>query len=291
MLARRGEPFDSDEHLFEIKWDGTRAQARITDGGYLLTNRNRRDLTTRYPELAFLADLEPGLILDGEIVVMRDGRPDFELLLSREQTRNPHRIRAMSQSARATLVAFDLLYRNGRSLMAAPLVQRRAALAEIIETCTESALALSDGVVGEGIQYFEAASTQQLEGIMSKRLASPYAPGKRSADWLKIKQTHRLHCAIIGYLSENRDVRSLIIATQLDGELRCVGKVGSGLTTAMRARLAGLLAERHRDAPLIECEIDGVWVEPGLYCIVSYLERTRAGHLRAPVFIDLVVDE
>ena len=62
MLARRGEPFDSDKHLFEIKWDGTRAQARITDGGYLLTNRNRRDLTARYPELAFLADLEPGSV-------------------------------------------------------------------------------------------------------------------------------------------------------------------------------------------------------------------------------------
>lgn len=83
MLAQEGTPFDSPEHLFEIKWDGTRVLAFIDQSGYRLVNRNRADVTDRYPELGFLATLPAGIVLDGEIVVLRQGKPDFRLLLSR----------------------------------------------------------------------------------------------------------------------------------------------------------------------------------------------------------------
>ena len=137
---------------------------------------------------------------------------------------------------------------------------------------------------------------------MAKRLASPYEPGRRTDAWLKIKQKHRLHCAIVGFLAEGDDIRSLIIAArsddqedqsdlQQDAQLRCVGRVGSGLTAAMRRRLAELLFSRQRATPFLPCEEDGLFVEPGLYCVVSYLERTRSGQLRAPVFLDLIMDE
>jgi bifunctional non-homologous end joining protein LigD len=92
MLARRGLPFDSDEHLFEIKWDGTRVLAFVEGGACRLVNRHQADVTDRYPELEFLAGLPPGLVLDGEVVVLRQGKPDFRLLLSRNQARDPLKI-------------------------------------------------------------------------------------------------------------------------------------------------------------------------------------------------------
>jgi ATP-dependent DNA ligase len=95
---------------------------------------------------------------------------------------------------------------------------------------------------------------------------------------------------ILGYLpaaDDPDDVRSLIIATDEGGELRCIGRVGSGLTDEMRQQLIGLLKPRIRETSLIPCEDPGTWVEPGLYCTVSYLEKTATG-LRAPVFVDLV---
>jgi ATP-dependent DNA ligase len=198
-------------------------------------------------------------------------------------------------------VAFDLLYADGRPILAEPLVTRRERLAQLVAAIDHPRLVLSDGVAGRGVEYFAAATARGLEGIMAKRLASRYEPGARTGDWLKIKQKHELLCAIVGGVVADGDVRSLIIAAQLPapGEadpgdpegvpLRCVGRVGSGLTAATRARLHDLLATHRRETPFLPCKERGLWVEPGLYCKVSYLERTREGQLRAPVFLDLIV--
>src|SRR5205823_13849355 len=95
MLAKRGVPFDSPEHLFEIKWDGTRVLAFVDSRGYRLVNRHRVDVTERYPELGFLHDLPAGIVLDGEVVVLRQGKPYFRLLLCRNQARPPLKIQSL----------------------------------------------------------------------------------------------------------------------------------------------------------------------------------------------------
>jgi len=143
MLAKRGAPFDSDAHLFEIKWDGTRAQARIADGAVELRNRRGEPFGHLFPELApALADLPTGTILDGEIVVLRDGRPDFSLAMSREHARGARRIGELARSTPVTYVVFDLLFDAGRSLLGEPLSARRAALARLFmvrpATCVTS---------------------------------------------------------------------------------------------------------------------------------------------------------
>ncbi len=290
MLARIGKPFDSDEHFFEVKWDGIRALTFAEGGGYRLLSRNRHDLLPRYPELGFLADLPAGTLLDGEIVVLRDGRPSFHAVLTREQARDARRIQRLSQERPVTYVVFDVVYTGGAEVTARPFVERREILREIVEATGEPALVFSDGVAGEGLTFFEHLREMKFEGMIAKRLSSPYRPGQRTDDWTKIKQKQILHCLILGYLAEGRDLRSLIIATEDDGELRSVGRVGSGLTDAMRAKLYELCRERERDTPLVECPEKGVWIEPGLYCKVSFLERTETGNLRAPVFLELIVD-
>lgn len=290
MLARSGEPFDSDEHLFEVKWDGMRVLAFVEGGHARLRNRNRRDVRPRFPELEFLDGFEEGAIVDGELVALVDDRPDFRRLMSREHARDPRRIAALVQQVPVSYVAFDLPYRRFESICGAPLVERREQLAELVTRCGHPRLVLSDGMVGPGTTLFEQATARGIEGIVAKRLDSPYRPGRRTSDWIKIKGAHLLHCAILGYVEQDGDLRSLVLATEEGGTLVCVGRVGSGLGEPERARLLPLLRARPRATPLVPVGREHAaarWVEPGLYCTVSYFERTADG-LRAPVFGELL---
>ncbi|MBL8756399.1 MAG: DNA ligase [Planctomycetes bacterium] len=289
MLARIGAPFASPQHLFEIKWDGVRAMAYVERGAWRMHGRRRRDLAGRYPELAFLAGLPEGTLLDGELVVLQpDGKPDFRGILARE---NGTAERAAQQAKKlpVVFVVFDLLYAGGESLMAAPLHVRREALLGLVAAAGHPRLVASHGVVGDGLSLFAAVKEQGLEGIVAKRLDAPYRPGERGDAWQKIKAVQQVHCLVLGYEPDGeRDFKSLIVATDVGGELRCVGKVGSGLDDQERARLRQMLFAARADRPLIDPGMPGRWIAPGLYCTVNFLEWTASGSLRAPVFVALV---
>ncbi len=285
MLAKLGrEPFDSDEHVFEIKWDGIRGLAFVEGGELRLRGRSKSDLVPRYPELAFLASLESGLVLDGEVVAMKDGRPDFYHGMRRTFARS-RRAATLAHEVPVSYVAFDILYRGGKSVMKVPLSERIELLRAATASCDDPRLVVSDGVVGPGVAFFEEVKKRELEGVMAKRLDSPYRTGRRSDAWIKLKPRTTMPCLILGTIEEQGELRSLVIGAEIEGELVCVGRVGSGLTNEARAKIR--LAAKPRDEPLIDCGMEASWLEPGLYCTVSYLERTEHG-LRAPVFVDLV---
>ena len=291
MLAKPGVPFDSSEHLFEIKWDGTRTLVFVERDGYRLVNRRKIDMTDRYPEFAFVGKLPAGTVLDGEMVVLRHGKPDFALLLSREQSRSQRKVRSLARTLPATLVVFDQLYEDYQSLMAKPLSQRREQLTKLVERCADPHLILSQGIVGSGAAFFKGACAQGLEGVVAKRLSSRYQPGQRSGAWIKIKRSETVQCAIVGFLpAGENDFRSLILAANEGDRLRYVGKVGSGFNRALRDRLNRLLWSRLRERPLVPCKAKGKWVQPGLYCTVRCMERTAGGELRAPAFGELIVE-
>jgi len=187
MLAKPGVPFDSPEHLFEIKWDGTRVLAFVESHNYRLVNRHRADVTERYPELKILNDLSAGTVLDGEVVVLRQGKPDFGLLLSRNQVRATLKIQFLARILPVTYVVFDLLYERYESLLALPLSTRRERLEKLIQGCAHPRLVFSQGVVGSGKAFFAEICHQGLEGMMAKRLVSRYLPGRRTDAWIKIK--------------------------------------------------------------------------------------------------------
>jgi DNA ligase D-like protein (predicted ligase) len=287
MLCRIGKPFDSPQHLFECKWDGVRALAFVEQDSLRLHSRHRRDLATRYPELAGLGTLPAGTLLDGELVVLRaDGSPDFPAILRRENARQRARVAKLAQELPVVYVVFDLLYRSYEPLLEQPLHARRGRLQELVERAGNPRLVLSQGVVGQGLQLFAAVRERGLEGVIAKRLDSRYRPGERTDAWQKIKPVQVVHCAILGYEEDVQGgLKSLVIATDVDGELRCVGRVGSGLSVADRERLWPLLQARRRSTPWLAADVPGIWVEPGLYCQVSFLERTASGSLRAPVFL------
>ena len=282
------EPFDSDRHLFEIKWDGIRALTFAEGGDYRALTRNRQDLKPSYPELAPLTRLPDGTLLDGELVVLEGGRPNFSRSLERMQAKNKLRVEALARTSPAQYVAFDLLYLRGESLLTRPLRARRERLQALLASLSEPRIVFSDGVIGPGRAFFEEARARSLEGLVAKELDGAYLPGKRTRSWLKVKTTRTVPCAILGYVADERgDLTSLIVALEEDGRLVSVGRVGSGLTDELRARLAELCRARPRATPFVLCNESGSWVEPGLFCTVSYLERTTNG-LRAPVFVELL---
>jgi DNA ligase D-like protein (predicted ligase) len=288
MLAQPGEAFDSDQHLFEIKWDGTRAMAFIEEGTVRLMNRRGRNIAARYPELQVLTALPPGTVLDGEIVVLRDGKPDFPSLQKREHITSDLKAQLLSRSCTATYVVFDQLYDSFCSTMDRPCTERRERARELVSKLNCPCVVISDGIIGKGLEYFDQACSRDLEGIVAKRLDTRYLPGKRTDAWIKIKRQQDVPCVVIGYLpNETGGLRSLIIAAQFDGALTYVGRVGSGIDLAMADRLMALMQARVRAEPVVECPLKGRWVEPEIYCTVRCMERTRGGQLRAPVLREL----
>jgi DNA ligase D-like protein (predicted ligase) len=288
MLAKLGTPFDSESYSFEIKWDGTRTLAFIESDSYRLVNRRRILISDRYPEFEVIQKLPSGTVVDGEMVVLSNGKADFQRLMAREQSQNPLKIRVLSRSMPATYIVFDLLYDAYQPIMALPFHLRREKLKSLIGRVRSPRLLVSATVIGDGKNFFQAVCAQGMEGVVAKRLASPYLPGKRADAWIKIKRSATEICAVIGFLPRGgKDFRSLILAAPFNGKLQCVGNVGSGFSDKMRARINRLLRSRLRPTPAIPCKTRGVWIEPGLCCKVSFLERTDKGEFRAPVFEEL----
>ena len=297
MLASSGPPFDSDRHLFEVKWDGIRAVTMVDDAGVRLLSRRGSELTGNYPELAVLQRLPPGTVVDGEIVVLNEGRPDFEFALRRDR-RGPG---VAGGAARpAAYLVFDLMYLDYTSTVDLPLTERRAPLAELVAGCGSAHVAFSEGIVGAGVRLYGEMCERAMEGVMAKRLDSRYLPGRRSDAWVKIKRRISYHCLVLGFIDkEGRDFQSLAVATERQPGigLHYAGRVGTGFNAAERGELNELL-RRHRCAQpllplpadrLVRDQLDQVsWVEPVLFCVVSCVEMTSGGMLRAPVFERLV---
>ena len=186
MLARPGNPFDSADHLFEVKWDGMRALAYVDAGGYRIVSHHGNDITDQFPELGSLGRLPAGTVLDGELVVLRDGKPSFSLLQTRAPLCCQHRIHTLSRTTPATYVVFDQLFDRYRSLMDEPLSTRREVMLGTVGSGQQQLIA-SDGVVGPGTLFYDHVVAEQLEGVVAKRLTSRYLPGRRTAAWIKIK--------------------------------------------------------------------------------------------------------
>ncbi len=187
MLAQTAEPFDSARHLFEIKWDGARCLAFIEPRRMRLVSRRGLDVQQQYPELAGLSQLPAGTVLDGEVVVLEEGKPSLARLQQRAQLSNPARIEILSKRRPVTLMVFDLLYLRYKNVMAQPLIDRRGQVQELIERLGTPHLMAPSYVLEHGRHYFAEIERHGLEGVMAKRLDSAYSPGRRLPDWLKIK--------------------------------------------------------------------------------------------------------
>lgn len=298
MLTQKEErPFTDPDWIFEVKWDGTRALCFWDEGAWKLQNRRLYDITYRYPDVRVSVKGKRA-ILDGEVVIMWEGRPSFEKLQRREHLQDAEKIARTAKGLPATYVAFDILFLDGEDLTARPLMERKKVLAEVLEE-TESSV-LSDYVEAEGEAYFRICKERGLEGIIAKRKDSRYQTDRRSKDWKKIKALKTVDCVIAGvtYGEGNReDTFGALILGLYDeaGELQCVSRVGTGFDANMvellHRRLAAMEADMpFREKPDLAGEVK-FWCRPELVAEVEYLMFTPDRALRAPSFQRLKEDK
>jgi len=289
MLAESREtPFDSADHIYELKWDGTRAICFLRDK-QRFQNRRMTFIEQRYPDL-HVRTRKPA-ILDGEIVVMWDGRPSFEKLQERERPGTKIHQDYLVKTLPATYVAFDVLYIGAENVMGQTQMERKALLREVLEE--DDRIVLSDFIEARGVDYYNAVIARGLEGIIAKRKDARYTPGRRSKDWIKIKKKTTLDCVIAGITAgegEREDTfGSLILGAYHEGSLFHVGRVGTGFSEAFRRALyPRLVALRQEECPFPEVpEIDAhvaFWTRPVLVAEVHFLEFSKEHHMRAPSF-------
>lgn len=285
MLARPGTTADlgREGFVFEPKLDGTRAIC-YKNASLRFVNRRDNDITSRYPEFGFSADIKAkSCVLDGEVVVFdQKGDPSFRLLQKREHS-SPQTYHLLAKSHPATYVVFDILELDGRDLTRLPWGDRRKIL---LQTITEGPFLRTMVGSKDGHKLWGLVDARGIEGVMAKRVDSPYEEGRRSPYWIKIKTTMTVECVIVGFTHERRNLSALALGLYSGNNLSYVGRVGTGFTDDMadglRGRLGPLIVEKPPVTDPPENEV--TWVRPELVCEVEYLEVTPGGHLRAPSF-------
>lgn len=315
MLAKAGElpPRAQDDRWgYEVKWDGIRALLWCDHGHVTIRSRTQREIGDRYPEvrpigraLAAVQALE--VVLDGELVALDEhGKPSFERLQSRMNAGSDAAVRRAARAAPVTYVVFDLLHRDGRSLLDTPYEERRAALEEL--ELGGPAWRVPAFHHGGGEALLAATRELGLEGIVAKRLDSRYEPGRRSGAWVKLRNRLRQELVVGGWLEGERG-RSGRVGALLVGDreepgapLRYAGRVGSGLTEAHLDALLARFRELRRARSPFAAPADRAggrspvprgahWVDPVLVADVEFTERTREGIMRQPVFKGLRDDK
>jgi bifunctional non-homologous end joining protein LigD len=287
-----------DRWVHEVKWDGMRALADVTDGRLRLTSRTERDVTVAFPELLGLAGEYEDLLLDGEVVVLERGVPSFAALAERFHVTDARKAARLATAKPVTYMAFDLLRLYGADLTSHPWSDRRATL-DRLELAT--ARWQTPPTFADGISLYAATREQGLEGVVSKRVDSLYRPGQRSPDWLKSPHRNTTSVVIGGWRPESTDPSGRRLGAVLVGlpgpaGLRFAGRVGAGLAgaagTALLRRLGGLeVAESPFDVPVpAEDALGAHWLRPVLVADVQSLGLGSGGRLRQPAWKGLRSD-
>jgi DNA ligase D-like protein (predicted ligase)/DNA ligase D-like protein (predicted 3'-phosphoesterase) len=296
MLAKLGsQPFSDKEWIFEIKWDGFRAIAYL-NRNLSLKSRNGKELKYSFPELNELIELTSNVVLDGEIIVMKEGKSDFQSLLERNKALSETEIELQSKRSPAVYVVFDILEKDGKTLINLPLLERKKILSDSIREGQH--ILLSDFVETNGEAYYTAALEKGLEGILAKKKDSPYEPGLRSGNWLKLRKLNSCDCVIFGYTKGTGTREETFGALLLglynkEGKPVYVGKVGTGFSQETLQTLSEKFQGLETETAPFEADVPErvKWLRPRLVCEVLYQAVTRDVRLRMPRFHGLREDK
>jgi bifunctional non-homologous end joining protein LigD len=305
MLATLGSlpSAKDDQHwAYETKWDGVRAIVHVDGGRIKIMSRNDRDVSVSYPELRALGEAmgSTSAILDGEIVAFADsGSTSFSRLQRRMHVTKAADAQRLAESDPAVYLIFDVLYLDGRSTTDLPYLERRKLLASL--NLAGPSWQSPKHYVGGGADLLRAGQELGLEGIVAKRLTSRYRPGRRSPDWIKIKNIRTQEVVVVGWKAGKGrradGVGALMMAIPGENGLEYAGNVGTGFTDAMLADLhRELLRSARKTSPLVtelsraEAK-DAQFVTPRLVGEVAFTEWTPDGRIRHPAWRGLRPDK
>ncbi len=285
-------PFDSPDFLYQFKWDGVRMLAFLQEDKVKLVNKRGHERTLQYPEMQHLPQMVRArqAVLDGEIVVLKGGRPSFPTVMRRDQASQARTIEHLQHTLPINYMVFDILEADRELLLDKPLEYRQEQLRQKI-TNNDFLQLVED--FSQGVALFNSVCAMGLEGIVAKRRQSHYIPGKRHRDWLKVKCRLKQNCLIGGYTLRGRVVNSLLLGVYQDNRFLYVGRAGSGLTSEQQEVLSSGFPPLRRDKSPFENlshhPAGCYFVEPHLGVRVEFQEWTEEMHFRAPVIKEFAV--
>ncbi|MNS84463.1 putative DNA ligase-like protein [compost metagenome] len=291
MLAQTIEkPFDKENWIFEMKYDGYRTIAVINPEQVNLFSRNHVSFNKNFKAIADeLQKIKHVAVLDGEIVIEDEaGHSDFQLLQNYIKT----------GKGKPKYYVFDLLNLDGNDTTGLALVQRKELVEILLSKFQLSNVFYSQYITEKGTLFYELAAKKKLEGIMAKEANSLYRAGKRTKDWLKIRISQQEEAIIIG-ITESKTTRNYfgaVLLAQYDRKkLRFIGKCGTGFKEETLKVLYNQFEPYFIDEPPIEDKIPSrdkiKWIKPKFVCQVKFTEWTQDRYLRHPVFLGLRTDK
>ena len=280
------QPFDREGWIFEMKWDGYRAIAEVEDGKVELYSRKGNSFASTYkPIVEALKSVQHDLVLDGEVIALKDGRPDFHTLQQYKESPAP-----------LQYAIFDLLWVDGEDLRNLPLVERKARLKKVIPEHPQ--LLVSEHIETKGKAFFKKMQQAHIEGMLAKDGQSRYVDGARSKSWLKVKTSMEQEAIIVGYTEprgSRKSLGALVLAVHIDGKLAYIGHSGGGFTGKELTELCKTLSKiKTEKSPLTEkVPINSpiTWVKPKYVCQVRFSEWTPDGRMRHPIYAGLREDK
>lgn len=279
LLGEVTNPFDSEEYIFELKFDGTRTLIFVSPESFKIYNRRNIDITYLYPELEILRQyVKRNTIFDGEIIAMDNGKPSFRKLQERAHLKNKTKIKYQMEKNPVIFICYDILYDN-KNLIDLPLIDRK----KLLENYEDNDYFLKSKYIEKyGINLYEIVIEQDLEGIVAKKKNSEYEIDKRSNSWLKIKNLKEETFFIGGYTEKDSSyVISLFLGEYINNKFNFVGKVTLGKRTSLYKEIKK--EKIIKSSPFNNYSNEEVnFIKPHLTCKVKYMERTKNNHLRQP---------
>jgi len=296
MLARNlkdlngGNGIDYGDFYSNVKYDGVRCIAKISNIGTVLQARSGSNITSKYPELQ--TKTEQTAILDGELIIGDGTKTDFPLIQQRQHLDNNFRIRLLSQRQPVKYAIFDILYFDNEWITNLPLFERLGMLKRASEKIDNPNYTVVE--YREATEINDIPLNKDAEGFMLKKKDSSYEIGNRSKAWLKLPFLGTMECYITGYVqseakSRANTFRSLLLGkTNGDGRIEYIGRVGSGFSDRDLSKLSELFKTvscKRVNGGIVE------FIDKTFKCRVRYLDISKGGILRQPVFEGLIGGE
>ena len=278
MLLSESDSIPKKNFIYELKYDGMRALIYIDSKNLKIFNRHEKDITYLFPEFKEITKLvSKKCILDGEIICVKDGKPDFSKLQNRIHLKNNKKILSQSMWNRATFICFDILFYD-KNVCLLPLCERK----KLLETIDDNDIFVKSKIFYHGNKLFKSVKKFDLEGIVCKNVNSKYIVNSRSDEWIKVKNYKYEYFYIGAYSLSNSNVFSIYLGEYINKNFYYVGKV----FVSKQCGLYEKLLECDRSENLFNnVDFEANFIKPSIKVKIRYIERTSNNHLREAFYI------
>ncbi len=281
LISEMVDPFDSPNFIYEIKWDGIRTLSFL-DTKTDMRNKRNKLMVPIFPELESLyKQVKTKCIIDHELLVLKNGIPDFYEVQKRALMSNSFKIKLAADKYPASVIAYDILYYKDKDITMLPLIERKKYLTDVV--IENNLISVSRFIENDGIKLFELVKEKGLEGIVAKRKDSLYWQAKRTKDWVKCKIMSTDDCVICGYIPKENNMTSLVLGQYDDDVLVYKGHVTLGVSLRVLNEHKCKAIDYSPFGYVPPGNEDCVWLAPELVCIVESMP-TEKESFRQPVF-------